>query len=324
MDIRRRPLIVAGMAAWAAPAVSTAQPAARVWRIGALLHGIRFERLRVRTLLGEVGLEEGRNLQWEVRSTQGQEDRLDALAAELVAAKVDLIVAPSNPEALAAKRATQAIPIVMMYASAPVETGLVASLARPGGNVTGTTTNAPELAGKMVEVMRDLLPRMARIAFLNEPDYPGMPMYQRSADRAAEAMGIKAETLHVRSPADLDAALRNPERRRPDALLVATTGLIVAQYRRILEFTAAQKLPAIWSASFPVPDGGLVAYSPNVVALARRNAAMIDRIFKGTRPADIPVEEPAEFELVLNAKTAKVLGLTIPSSILMRASTVIE
>jgi putative tryptophan/tyrosine transport system substrate-binding protein len=324
MHARRRTVIVAGGAALAAPRALLAQSPAKVWRFGALLHGIRFERLRLRTLLQEVGLEEGRNLQWEVRSSDGRAERLDALAAELVAAKVDLIVAPGNPEAQAARRATQTIPIVMMFASSPVETGLVASLARPGGNVTGTSTNAPESAGKMVEVMRELLPRMRRIVWLREPDYPGMAMYGRFAEQAAVALGLKSEMLDVRSAVDLDDALRALERSPPDALAVATTGLLIAQYRRVRDFAAAHKLPTLWSASFPVSDGGLIAYSPNFVAMARRNAAQIDKIVKGTRPADIPVEEPAEFELVINLKTAKTLGLTVPQLLLMRAREVIE
>jgi putative ABC transport system substrate-binding protein len=317
-------VIAAGAALLGVAHLAFAQAAGKVWRIGVLLHNFRFERLRLPALLPEIGLEEGRNLVFEVRSTEGQLDRLDRLAAELVAAKVDLIVAPNNTEILAAKRATPTIPILMLFAAAPVETGLVASLARPGGNVTGTTTNAPELTGKMVEVMHDMLPRMTRIAFLNEPDYPGMPLYQYWAERAAAAYAITARTLAVRAPADIDEALKSLERLRPDAVLVATTGTIIGNYRRIVEFMAAQRLPAIYSTSGPVRDGGLVAYSPSFAALARRNVAMVDKILKGTRPADIPVEEPAEFELVINLKTAKALGMAIADSILMRATEVIR
>lgn len=324
MTGRRRCLIAGGAATLAMPNALFAQAPGKVWRFGALLHGMRFERLRLRTLLPEIGLEEGRNLQWEVRSSEGKADRLDALAAELVAAKVDLIVAPSNPEVQAARRATQTIPIVMMWATSPDELGLVASLARPGGNVTGTSTNAPESAGKMVEVMRDLLPRMRRIVWLREPDYPGIALYGRFAEQAALALGLKSEMLDVRSAADLDAALRTLERSQPDALLVSTTGLLIAQHKRVLDFAAAHKLPTLWSASFAVPAGGLIAYSPNFGAMARRNVAQIDKIVKGTRPADIPVEEPAEFELVINLKTAKALGLVVPQVLLMRANQVIE
>lgn len=320
----RRFVIAAAAVLLCTTDVVFAQTSGKVWRIGVLLHNFRIERLQLRALLPGIGLEEGRNLVFEVRSTHGQLDRLDGLAAELVAAEVDLIVAPNNTEVLAAKRATTTIPILMLYAAAPVETGLVASLARPGGNVTGTTTNSPELAGKMVEVMRDMVPRMTRIAFINEPYYPGMALYQRSAERACAALGIAARTLAVRTPADIDEALKSLERQRPDAVLVATTGSIVASYRRIVEFMALQRLPAIYSTPFPVRDGGLISYSPNFAAMARRNVAMIDKILKGTRPADIPVEEPAEFELVVNGKTARALGLAIPNPILLRASEVLE
>ncbi len=324
MKTERRFAIVAGAALYAASRGLLAQPTTKVWRFGVLLHDFPFERLRLRALLPEIGLEEGRNLRFEVRRSQGQADRLDALAAELAAAKVDLIVAPNNPEIRAAKRATPTIPILMLYAAAPVETGLVASLARPGGNVTGTTTNAPELTGKMVELMHDILPGMRSIAFLNEPHYPGMPLYQQSADRAAASFGIEADTLAIRSPADIDAAFRSLQRVRRDAVLVATTGVIVAEYRRIVEFMAAQRLPAMYSTSFAVREGGLVSYSPNFAAMARRNLVMVDKILKGTRPADIPVEEPAEFELLVNQRTAKTLGLAIPNTILMRANELIQ
>jgi putative ABC transport system substrate-binding protein len=324
MNTERRFAIIAGAALYSAAHGVLAQPVAKVWRIGVLLHNFRFERLRLRELLPQIGLEEGRNLQFEVRTSQGQADRLNALADELVAAKVDLIVAPNNPEIQAAKQATRTIPILMLFAAAPVETGLVASLARPGGNVTGTTTNAPELAGKMVEVMRDMLPGMRSIAFINEPGYPGMPLYQQSADRAAAAFAIKTETLAIRSPADIDAAFRSLERVRRDAVLVATTGVIIAEYRRIVDFMAAQRLSAIYSTPFAVREGGLVSYSPNFAAMARRNVVMIDKILKGTQPADIPVEEPAEFELLVNLRAAKALGIAIPNTILMRANEVID
>lgn len=318
MHMHRRSVVAAGAAMLSTPRALLAQPA-KVWRIGVLLHDIRFENFRLRTMVGEVGLEEGRNFQWEVRSTGGQLDRLDSLAAELVAAKVDLIVAPNNSEIQAAKRATQTIPIVMMYAASPVESGLVASLARPGGNVTGTSTSAPELTGKMVEVLRDLLPRINRIAVLYEPDYPGMPAYQRSGERAAAAFGFKLETLAVRAPADVDSAFRLLERNRPDAIMVSMTGPVMLNWRRIVAFAAAERLPAIYSVGVPVSGGGLISYGPNFVALVRRTAVIVSKILKGTGPAEIPVEEPAEFELTINMKTANALGLTVPQALLMRA-----
>jgi putative ABC transport system substrate-binding protein len=301
-----------------------APPARRTWRIGVLLHNFRFERLRLVGLLPEIGLVEGRNLVFEVRSTQGVEARLDTLALELVEARVDLIVAPNNPEVGAAMRATKTIPIVILFAAAPVETGLVASLARPGGNITGTTTNAPELAGKMVEVLGDLLPGIRRLAFVLEPEFPGMSMYRRFADLAAAARNIETRDIRVSTPADLDRAFEDLARLRPDAMLVSTTGTIVSGYRRIVEFAAMHRLPAIYSTAFPVRDGGLIAYAPDFAAMARRNLTMIAKIMQGTKPADIPVEQPSTFELVLNLRTAQSLGLSVPRSLLLRADEVLH
>lgn len=321
--LSRRILLLGGALA-GAPIGPWAQGGAKVWRVGVLLHTLRFERLLLRQVLGEVGLEEGRNLQYEVRSAQGKPDRLDALAAELVAARVDAIVAATNAEIEAAKRATRTIPILMLYASAPVELGLVASLARPGGNVTGTATNAPELATKMVEVLRDLLPRMRRLAYLYEPDYPGIALYERATVRAAKVYDLRLMPIAVQSAADIDAAFARLEREAPEAVLVSMTGPLIESYRRIVAFSAERRLPALYSAAFPVRDGGLIAYSPDFVALARRNAAMLMQLLKGISPAEIPVEEPSVFELVVNLKTAGALGILVPASLLLRASEVIR
>jgi putative ABC transport system substrate-binding protein len=324
MKVERRAAVVAGAAVLAVPLWSVAQVPSRRWRVGVLLHNFRLERLRFRELMPEIGLVEGRNLVYEVRSSEGRADHLDALATELVAAGVDVIVAPNNPEIQAAMRATRTIPILMLYAAAPVETGLVASLARPGGNVTGTTTNAPELAGKMVELLHDLLPHLRRIALLYEPDYPGMALYRQSSGRAAAALRLETQDATVDSAAGLDAALRSIERSRPDAVLVATTGIVVAQHRRIVEFMAAQRMPAIYSTPFAVRAGGLVSYAPDFLALARRSVAILGKILEGVRPAEIPVEQPAEFELVLNLGTARALGLAVPKLVLLRATEIID
>lgn len=321
--LSRRMLLLVGALA-APPTGLRAQSGGKVWRVGVLLNTIRFERLTLRQVLGEVGLEEGRNLQFEVRSAQGKPERLDALAAELVAAKVDAIVAATNTEIEAAKRATRTIPILMLFATAPVELGLVASLARPGGNVTGTTTNAPELATKMVEVLRDLLPRMKRLAYLNEPDYPGIALYERATERAAKAYDLRLTPIGVRSSADIDAAFIRLEREAPDALLVSMTGPVTESYRRIVAFTAERRLPAVYSAAFPVRDGGLIAYSADFVALSRRSAAMLAQLLKGASPAEIPIEEPSMFELVVNLKTASALGIAVPTPLLLLASEVIR
>lgn len=324
MTIGRRSLVLA------TPLWLTSQPTAsadsdvRVWRIGVLLHNIVFERFRLRSVMAELGLVEGRNLQWVVRSSQGQAERLSALADELVIAKVDLIVAPNNMEIQAAMRATATIPIVMMYATAPVETGLVASLAHPGGNVTGTCTNVPEMAGKMIEVMHQLVPRMSRMAYLFEPDYPGIALYQRAGERAAAALRIRFDAVAVRKAEDFDAAFTTLDRERPDALLVSMTGPVLGAFRSVIHYAAARRLPAIYSTTTPVPEGGLVAYAFDPVALARRTASIVDRLLKGAKPRETPIEEPAEFRLAINLKTAAALGLTVPPAILLQAKEVVQ
>ena len=325
--MNRRNVVFASLGIGCAPISAWTQQIGKVWRIGVLLHNIRWENSFdswVKNPLKELGYEEGRNLQFELRSSQGQQSRLDGLAAELVAAKVDLILAPLNDEIQAARKATSTIPVVMMYGTAPVEVGLIASLARPGGNVTGTTTNAPELSGKMIEVVRDAVPRLRRLTSLADADYPGMALYGVQMERAAAALGIKVVFRNVRSVEDLDMALQEIERNRPDAISVGMTGAILANVRRVIEFAASRRVPAIYSIKSPVLYGGLMSYSADFGVMVKRNAWMIDRIFKGAKPADIPVEEPRQFELVINLKTAKALGLTIPQALLLRADEVIQ
>ena len=278
----------------------------------------------LRNACASLGYEEGRNLIVDYRFAEGQQDRLPGLAADLVANKVDLIVAVTNPEILAAKRATTTIPIVMMYSSTPVETGLVASLARPGGNVTGTTIQGPETAGKILEVLHDAVPRAKRVALLFEPEFPGMQFYLRATERAAEAMGIRLTLLPGRSLAELETAFAVIARERPDALYVAMTGAIATHRARVIEFAARERVPAIYTGKLPVTEGGLMAYSQDFGPLVRRTAAIIDRILKGAKPADLPVEQPTNFELIINMKTANALGLTIPQSLLLRADEVIR
>lgn len=303
-----------------------AQQPGRVWRIGLLLNEIPAQAVLALLAppLAELGYAQGRDYTLQVRSAQGHSDRLDALARELLAAKVDLIVAPLNAEIAAARRASATVPIVMMFAVAPVETGLIASLARPGGNVTGTATNAPELAGKMIEVLRDAVPGLRRLALLAEPDFPGMNLYMQQSERAAAAIGLQARFHPVRTADELPEVLERLARDRPDAMLVSMTGPMVAGSAKVVAFAAAQRLPALYSTRGPVTQGGLMSYSADFAAMARRNAAMIDRIFKGGKPADIPVEEPARFLLIINLRAARALGLAIPRLLLQRADEVIE
>lgn len=322
--LRRSIISVAGGVTLGAALPVLGQTPQRVYRIGVLSESVPLGRLAVLRLLPELGYVEGRNLVIDYKFAEGRVDLLPSLAAELVAAKPDLILGLLNREVEALKRATSTIPIVMLFVTAPDQTGLVASLARPGGNITGTTTNAPELAGKMTQILRDTLPGMSRLTWLNDPDYPGMALYMKSTEQAARAMGLRLAFLAVRTSADLDAAFLNLERNRPDAIGIATAGALLDGLGRIVEFAARHKMPALYSIEAPVLNGGLMSYAADFGAMGQRNAAMIDKIFKGIKPSDIPVEEPAKFLLTINMKTARALGLTIPQSVLLQATKVIE
>ena len=323
--MNRRDTVLALLGLCAAPLALRAQQAPKTYRIGVLSQHIPREKfIAFPAALREIGYVEGQNFVFEYRYAEGREDRLPALAADLVAKQVDLILALVNPEILAAKRATSTIPIVMIYGLTPVESGLVPSLARPGGNVTGTAVEDPEAAGKKLEILRDALPRLARVTVLLEPEYPGMLAYTRATERAAKAMGIRLTLLRVRSLEELEHAFTLITRDRPDALYVAAVGAVISHRARVIEFAALQRLPAIYTVNFVVKEGGLMAYAANQAALLRRTAAIFDRILKGARPADLPVEQPTQFELAINLKTAKTLGLTLPQSLLLRANEVIE
>lgn len=323
--MNRRDTLLALLVLGISPFPARAQPAQKVYRIGLLSLALPRERFGgIIAALRELGYEDGRNAEFVYRLAEGRDDRLPGLAAELVARKVDLIVTILNPETLAAKRATSTIPIVMVIGMAPVETGLVASLARPGGNLTGTTIQAPEHGGKVLEVLRDAVPRATRVTILWEPEFPGMELYRRETERAAGAMGIRLTLLPGRTLAEMETAFTLIARDRPDALYVVPTGAIFTHRARVIEFAARQRLPAIYTSKLSVTEGGLISYAADQVALMRRTAAIIDRIFKGANPADLPIEQPTKYEFVINLKTAKALGLTIPQSVLLRADEVIE
>jgi len=325
MRVRRRSVVTVGLAALAGPVeMLRAQPGGRAWRLGVLSLSNPNVQVPVLRALRELGYEEGRNLVVEYGWANGNAEAIPRLAGELVASKPDVLLGATNHEVSALKLATTAIPIVMMYVSGPVETGLVASLARPGGNVTGTTTNTFDVAGKMTEILRDTVPRMSRVTWLADPDYPGMDLYWKSALRAAAAMGVVATLSPVRSESDLSVALTNLERDPPDALGVATTGVLIQHSGRVIDFAARHKLPTLYSTSGAVRRGGLMSYGPDFVAINRRIASMVDKILKGARPADIPVEEPAKFLLIINTGAARAIGLTIPSEILLRADELVE
>ena len=321
---RRLVVSMSGVAGLGCALPAFAQSTPKVYRIGVLSEVIPRQFMTLFELLRTLGYEESRNLLVDFRFAQGRADLLPAMAAELVAAKPDLIAASGNPEAAALKRVTSSIPIVMMFGSTPVETGLVASLARPGGNVTGTTLNAPQTVGKMTQLLREAVPRASRIAWLSEPEYPGMDLYIKSADQAAAAMGLRLRHLFVRTRADLDGALAALAADRPDAMGVATSGIIMANVTRVIEHASLSRIPALYNTRIPVTIGGLMSYGPHLPAIVRRHAEMIDKILKGAKPRDIPVEEPAKFELIINLRTARTLGLTIPRSLLIQADEVFE
>jgi len=263
----------------------------------------------------------------EYRYSGGKFDRLPALAAELVALKVDVIVASSTPAALAAKQATRTLPIVFAAAGDPVASGLVTSLARPGGNVTGLAVLAPELVGKCLELLTQAVPGVSRVAVLWYPGGHGERTEKNiltGAEVAGRALGVRLQFVETRGPADFDGAFAEMTRARAGALTVLPSNMLINERRRLVDLAAKNRLPAVYGSREFVDAGGLMAYGPNFADMFRRAATYVDRILKGAKPADLPVEQPTKFELVINLKTAKALGLTIPQSLLLRADQIIE
>ena len=250
---------------------------------------------------------------------------MPALAAELVRLKVDVIVAVSSPSVLAAKQATQTIPIVMPLSSDPVGDGLVASLARPGGNITGLSMMSPEAGAKRLQLLREVFPKLFRpVAVLWNPDYAGMAARFRQTQGAAPAVGLGVRSVEVRDSRELERALESMDRERPDALVLLADPLTMSQRLRIVEFAAEERLPAVYETSQFVDAGGLMSYGPNTDELVRRSATYVDKILKGAKPGDLPIEQPVKFELVINLKTAKALEMAIPQSVLLQADRVID
>jgi putative ABC transport system substrate-binding protein len=263
----------------------------------------------------------------EYRSAEGKSDRLAVLAAELVALNIDVIVAPGTPQALAAKQATRTLPIVFATAADPVGSGLVTSLARPGGNVTGLSILAPALVSKRLELLTQALPGVSRVAVLWQPgghDERTDNDILKEAGVAARVLGVRLQFVEVRGPADFDRAFSDMTRARAGALTVLTGIMFLNERRRLVDLTAKNRLPAVYGGRDFVDAGGLLSYGPNLADLYRRAATYVDNILKGAKPGDLPVEQPTKFELVINLKTAKALGLTIPPALLQRADQVIE
>ena len=324
-----RRAFLAGTAAvlLAAPLAAKGQQAGKVWRIGILSplpsSATGFPEL-LRQSLRERGYVEGSNLAIEWRTAEGKTERFDDLAAELVRLKVDVIVAIVPGATLAAKRSTASIPIVMVNTPDPVQLGLVVSLGRPGGNVTGTTTLSADLSSKQLELLKEAVPRVKRIAVLWNPDNSWHPLAVKGAEAAARSLAVELQVLGARGPEEFDRAFEAMTRKGAGATLVLADPLSVFHRTRLADLAAKHRLPAMYGTRTYVEAGGLMSYWAHEADLYQRVANYVDRILKGARPADLPVEQPTKFDLIINLKTAKALGLTIPPSLLGRADELIQ
>ncbi len=314
----------------AAPLAAEAQQAAKVARIGFLAVNLApnphlLEAFRQG--LRDLGYIEGRNVVIEYRDAEGKFERLPALAAELVALRVDVILAGGTAQALAAKQATRTLPIVFAQAVDPVASGLVTSLARPGGNVTGLSNLTSELVGKCLELIKQAVPGVSRVAVLWQPGKLGERTEKdllKGADVAARALGVRLQFVEARGPADLDRSFLDMTRAHAGVLAVLPGTMFGSERRRLVDLAAKNRLPAVYTSREFVDAGGLMSYGPSIADVFRRAATYVDKILKGAKPADLPVEQPTKFELVINLKTAKALGLTIPPSLLQGADEVIQ
>ena len=310
---------------------AAAQLPEKVARVGYLNPGSSSDPLRQRRFevfhqsLRELGYVDGQSIAIESRWADGRYDRCPALAADLVRLKVDVIVVQGGEATKAVQSATRTIPIVMSMVMDPVGSGIVPSLARPGGNVTGTSFMAPDLVGKQLEVLKEVVPTVSRVALLRQPTNPASADYLREAEAAARILGMRLQTLDARNPQEIDSAFQAMTRERAGALLIFPDALFATHRRRIAELAAKRRLPAIHGGTPDyADDGGFMVYSPNTLDLELRAVTYVDKILKGAKPADLPVEQPTKFELVINLKTAKALGLTIPQTLLQRADRVIQ
>jgi putative tryptophan/tyrosine transport system substrate-binding protein len=327
--MRRRDFLtlLTGAAAFAAPLSAVAQDARNLPRIGFL--GNSTAALEANLLgpfrdgLRDLGYVEGRNIHIEYRWAEGNYERLPALIAELIAAKVDVIVTAGTPAALAVKK-VGTVPLVMVAVGDPIGSGLVASFARPGGNATGLTSMTPELEGKRLEIMREVLPKLSRIAVLWNPSNAYQIGDEKKVQAAAELLHIGLLSLAVRTPAELDAALARVRAERVDALLVLADRLFLHNRGRIVDFVAANRLPSMNAYRELADAGGLMSFGPSYATMHRQAARYVDKILKGDKAAELPIEGPSKFELVINLKAAKTLGLAIPPTVLARADEVIE
>jgi putative tryptophan/tyrosine transport system substrate-binding protein len=312
----------AALVALLAPLAAEAQQTAKVYRVGFLRAGepLKLWLDEFREGLRELGYVEGQNVVIELRI--GTLDELPRLAEELVRSKVDVILASASSAGIAAKKATTSIPIVFTSLSHPVEIGLIKSLARPGGNITGVTVNAGATIGKRLELLRELVPTLKQVAVLTHPMHPTDPVQRKEMEEAARALGLQLKPAAVRGPEDFEAAFKAV--RGAGGLVNIDTPLFTTYRTQFVELTAKSRLPAVWANRTVVEAGGLMSYDTYIPTLFRRAAIYVDKVLKGAKPGDLPVEQPTKFELVINLKTARALGLTIPPSLLLRADQVFE
>jgi putative tryptophan/tyrosine transport system substrate-binding protein len=308
--------------------VSEAQQQGKVPRIGYLAASpLSVQTVRVEAFrqgLRELGYVEGKNILIEWRSADGKVDRLGELAAELVRLKVGVILSAGPTATRPTKEATSTIPIVMAFDNDPVGSGLVVSLARPGGNITGLSTLAPEIGGKQLEILKDVIPKLTRVSVLGTSSHPGTPQSLKGMEPAAGALRVQLQYFDVPAAKEIEPALRAAANGHAEAVLLLTSSVFVSNRKQVLEFVAKNRLPAMYFRQEFIDEGGLMTYGVNIADLDRRAATYVDKILKGAKPAELPIEQPTKFEFVINLKTAKQIGLTIPPNVLARADKVIK
>ena len=323
--MRRRDFIIlvsGGVAAW--PLGAPAQESGKIWRMGFIAQGYEpfydalFEGLR------GLGYAEGRNLTVERRYAEGHADRFPEFASEMVRLKVDIIIVTTTPAALAVKNASTTIPVVFPNAISPVESGVVASLAHPGGNVTGGAAQTAALSIKRLAILKEVVPGLSRGAVLWNAANPALAYPWRESQSAADALGVRLQSIEMRDPKDIETAFAKIAQERPDALIVLQDALTLQHRKEIIDFAIQKRLPGMFVAKEWVVAGGLMSYGESLPDMYHRGAYFVDKILKGAKPADLPVEQVTRFELVLNLKTAGAMGLTIPATILATAEEVIE
>jgi putative ABC transport system substrate-binding protein len=310
----------------AAPA--QAQPTTKIFRLGYLAgSSLTVNAARIEAFLQglrELGYLQGKNIALEYRAAEGKSERYPALASELVSLKVDVIVTAGAASTRAAREATSTIPIVMVQDSDPVDSGFVASLARPGGNITGLSTLAPEISGKRLELLKEIVPKLSRVATLGTSNYPGNAQSLKETELAAAAFGVRVQYLDTLGPQDIEPAFRAASRENADAVLLLQSFVLNSHRKQIVNLAIKGRHPAIYYSPEWVKDGGLMSYGVSFTDLNLRAAGYVDKILKGATPADLPVEQPTKFELISNLKAAKRIGLTIPPNVLARADRVIR